>query len=151
MPERLVDVLRDDKDVLRTLPVASEGSDVASEEEYRAKALELVSHANLLPDADPEILTARMHVSRGGPAVPYGDDRHILAGTRQGLEKVVRERAYFLWRQDGDPHGRAQEHWHRAMTQHLRERAYFLWRQDGCPEGRANEHWQQSCEFETYP
>jgi hypothetical protein len=37
------------------------------------------------------------------------------------------------------------------LSQHLRERAYFLWQQDGCPEGRADEHWQQSCEFETYP
>lgn len=150
MVERLVDVLRDDKAVLRTLPVASEGSD-ASEEEYKTKALGLVAHAKLIPDADPENLTARMHVSRGGPAVPYGDDRHILAGTKQGLDKVVRERAYFLWQQGGCLEGRADEHWHRALSQHLRERAYFLWQQDGCPEGRADEHWQQSCEFETYP
>jgi hypothetical protein len=61
MAERLVDVLRDDKAVLRTLPVAREG---ASEEEYKTKALEIVAHAKLVPDADPENLTARMHVSR---------------------------------------------------------------------------------------
>jgi hypothetical protein len=56
MAERLVDVLRDDKAVLRTLPVAREG---ASEEEYKAKALEIVAHAKLVPDADPENLTAK--------------------------------------------------------------------------------------------
>ena len=69
----------------------------------------------------------------------------------QGLENVLRERAYYIWQQDGHPHGRAEEHWHHAFDQHLRERAYFLWLREGCPEGRADEHWRESREFETYP
>ena len=69
----------------------------------------------------------------------------------QGLENVLRERAYFIWQRDGHPHGRSEEHWHQAFDQHLRERAYFLWLQECCPEGRADEHWRASREFETYP
>ena len=42
-------------------------------------------------------------------------------------KKSFAKRADFLWRQDGDPPGGAEEYWDRALTQHLRERAYFLW------------------------
>lgn len=28
-----------------------------------------------------------------------------------------------------------------------RERAYFLWQQDGCPEGRADEYWERAGEL----
>ena len=149
MPERLVDVLNGVGTVIHTFPVMIDGSDVPPDEDCLARALKLAAHAQLAPDGDVETLTARMHVSRGGPLAPYGDDGHILEGTIQGLEKVVRERAYYLWQQDG--HSRAEEHWHRAFDQHLRERAYFLWLQECCPEGRADEHWRQSREFETYP
>ena len=151
MPERLVDVMNGAGNVLHTFPVVVEPSD-ASDEDYMTKALKLDDHAPPLPDDNwVTSLTVRMHVARGGPLGPYGDDRHILAGTVQGLENVLRERAYFIWQEDGHPLGRAEEHWHRAFDQHLRERAYFLWLQECCPEGRANEHWRESREFETYP
>jgi hypothetical protein len=151
MPERLVDVMNAVGNVLHTFPVAVEASDAISDEDYIAKALKLAAHALLLPDDVVKDLTARMHVTRGGRLAPYGDDRHILEGTIQGLENALRERAYFIWQQDGHPHGRAEEHWHHAFDQHLRERAYFLWLQECCPEGRADEHWRESREFETYP
>ena len=151
MPERLVDVMNAVGNVLHTFPVAVEASDAISDEDYIAKALKLAGHALLLSDDVVKDLTARMHVTRGGPLAPYGDDRRILEGTIQGLENALRERAYFIWQQDGHPHGRAEEHWHHAFDQHLRERAYFLWLQEYCPEGRADEHWRESREFETYP
>jgi hypothetical protein len=69
----------------------------------------------------------------------------------QGLENVLRVRAYYIWQHEGRPYGRAEDHWHFAFDQHLRERAYLLWLQEGCPEGRADEHWCESREFETYP
>jgi Protein of unknown function (DUF2934) len=90
-----------------------------------------------------------MHVSRGGALEPYGDDRDVLSQTKQGLDQVVRERAYFLWEQEGCPEGRADEYWHRAHDQHLREHAYMLWQQESCPEGRADEYWHRTREFET--
>jgi hypothetical protein len=151
MPERLVDVLNGAGNVLHTFPVVAKSSDAISDEDYIAKALKLAAHSPLLPDGDVHTLTGKMHVSRGGPLAPYGDDRHILEGTMQGLENVLRERAYFIWQRDGHPHGRSEEHWHQAFDQHLRERAYFLWLQECCPEGRADEHWRESREFETYP
>jgi len=151
MPERLVDVLNGVGNVLHTFPVVVEASDAISDEDYITNALKLAAHSPLLPDGDVQTLTARLHVARGGPLAPYGDDRHILEGTMQGLGNVLRVRAYYIWQQDGHPHGRAEEHWHHAFDQHLRERAYFLWLQEGCPEGRADEHWRESREFETYP
>ena len=150
MPERLVDVFNSLGIALHTFPVQIEDPN-ATEEDYKARALELASHVQLVPQDDVETMTARMHVSRPGPATPIGDDLHVLFGTRQGLEKVVRERAYFIWQQDGSPtHGRAEEHWHRALEQHLRERAYFTWKRESCPEGQADEHWRRSVEWETY-
>lgn len=29
---------------------------------------------------------------------------------------------------------------------HIRERAYFIWLEEGCPEGHADRHWHQACE-----
>ena len=151
MAERLVDVSNGVGTVLHTFPILIDGPDTPSDEDCLAEALKLAAHAQLVPADDVESLTARKHVSRGGPLAPYGDDRNVLAGTKQGLENVVRERAYFLWQQDGHSNARTDEHWHHALDQHLRERAYFLWLQEHCPEGRADEHWRRSREFETYP
>jgi hypothetical protein len=92
MPERLVDVLNGAGNVLHTFPVVVEASDAISDEDYLTKALKLAVHAPLLPDGDVKTLAAKMHVTRGGPLAPYGDDRHILEGTMQGLENVLRER-----------------------------------------------------------
>jgi hypothetical protein len=150
MAERLVDVLNGLGIALHTFPVQIPNSESASEDDYKAAALKLAAHAQLVPQADVGTMTARMHVSRPGPVTPIGDPRHVLSGTRQGLEKVVAERAYFIWQHEGSPHGRADEHWYRALEQHLRERSYFIWLREGCPEGRAGQHWCQSVEFETY-
>jgi hypothetical protein len=151
MPERLIDVFNGLGIILHTFPVLVEDSEISADDVYVAKALKLAEHAQLVPPDDVRTLTARMHVARGGPLAPYGDDRHILAGTRQGLENVLRDRAYFLWQDAGCPHGQADQHWSRAFDQHIRERAYFLWLQEGSPHGRADEHWRLSREFESYP
>jgi hypothetical protein len=151
MPERLVDVLNGFGNILHTFPVVVEASDAISDEDYITKALKLAAHSPLIPGGDVMTFTARLHVARGGALAPYGDDRHILEGTMQGLENVLRVRAYYIWQQDGHPHGRSEEHWHHAFDQHIRERAYFLWLQESCPEGRADEHWHESRELETYP
>ncbi|WP_084113189.1 DUF2934 domain-containing protein [Belnapia moabensis] len=33
-------------------------------------------------------------------------------------------------------------------VQSVRERAYFLWQEDGCPDGRAEYHWFRAMELE---
>jgi hypothetical protein len=150
MAERLVDVLNSNKAVLHTYPITVGAPNIIPDDtEYKAKAVKAAAHAQLVPDADLKSLTTRMHVSRGGALAPYGDDRGMLSETKQGLDQVVRERAYLLWEKDGCPDGRAEEYWHRAHDQRLRERAYVLWQQEGCPEGRAEEQWHQSRQFET--
>lgn len=150
MPERLVDVLRLGI-VIHTFPTLIDNSFAASDDDYLAKALKLAAHMKLVPDNDLGNLTARLHVPRGGPVAPYGDDRNILEGTKQGLEHVLRQRAYFLWQNEGCPDDRAELHWHGAFDQHVRERAYFLWLAEGHTEGRADEHWRHAHEYETYP
>jgi len=35
------------------------------------------------------------------------------------------------------------------LKQNLRERAYFLWQQEGCPDGQADQHWKRACELEA--
>lgn len=149
MGERLIDVFDGLGRALHTFPVLIENTD-ASDDDYQAKALKLAAHVRLVAPDDLPNLTAKPHVSRPGPVVPIGDDRHILSGTKQGHEKTVGVRAYFIWQQDGCPEGRAVEHWFRAFHQHLRERAYFIWLSENCPEGRADAHWRQAVEFETY-
>ena len=144
MPERLVDVSGSNRTVLHTFPITLSGSDgevMPKDTEYEEKALRAAAHAQLVPDADLEDLTTRMHASRSGQLEPFGDDRDVLSQTKRGLDQVVRERAYLLWEMDGCPHGGADEYWHRAHDQHLRERAYVLWQQEGCPAGQADEHW----------
>jgi hypothetical protein len=150
MAERLVDVLDSHKAVLHTFPITLEGSDAPTDAQYEEKASKAAAHAQLVPDADLQSLTTRMHVSRGGALAPYGDDSDVMSQTQPSLEQAVRELAYFLWQGDGCPDGRADEYWHRAHDQHLRERAYVLWQQEGCPEGRADEHWHLTREFQAF-
>lgn len=49
------------------------------------------------------------------------DDQDTTWGD-PNFEQAVRETAYFLWEQDGKPHGREQEYWYRALERHLRQR-----------------------------
>jgi Protein of unknown function (DUF2934) len=113
MPESLVDVERQGRGVLHTFPVAL--SHPADEETFKQKALEAADHAKLVRNEELESLTAKMHVSRGGQLIPYGDPHGVLAETKAGLDQVVRERAYLLWEQAGRPEGRADDFWHQAQ------------------------------------
>jgi len=150
MAERLVDVLHGNGLVAHTYPITlDEAGGAAGDAEYEAKALEAAAHGRLVPDAELGSLTARMHVSRGGPLQPYGDGIGTTSETKLGLEQAVRERAYSLWEQEGRPEGRADEYWHRALDQHLRERAYVSWQQEGSPEGGADEDWHRLREFQA--
>jgi len=146
MPERLVDVLDVNRNVIHTYPVTlNNGSDA----DFIAKGLEAAANGQIVPEGELSRLTARIHHSHGGRMAPE-DDR--LAGdsqTRTGLEQEVRERAHLLWEQEGRPEGRSDEYWHRAHDQHLRERAYVLWQQRGSPEGSADEHLRQVRDFEA--
>ncbi len=147
MPERLVDVERKGADLLHTFPVAV--SPPADEEEaFKQKALEAAAHAKLVPNEELETLTARLHVSRGGPLTPYGDRLGVLAETKEGLDQFVREAAYFLWENAGRPEGRADEFWRQVQHERFRERAYALWEREGRPEGKADEHWRRVRAFE---
>ena len=149
MSERLVDILNGNDAVVHTFPVTVGNSSHASPDaEYQAKGIEAAGHAQLVPDSGLGDLTARMHVSRGGALRPYGDGTSACSQTKQGLDQIVRERAYFLWEGEGRSEGRADEHWHRAHHRHLCERAYVLWQQQGCPEDQADQLWQRVVEFE---
>jgi hypothetical protein len=49
----------------------------------------------------------------------------------EAFHNAVRKTAYFLWEQDGRPHGRHEEYYLRALEQHRRERKYDQWLEDG--------------------
>src|ERR1700680_2318053 len=110
MAERLDDVLVSRKTVIHTFPITIEGSET-SDAEYEKKALEAAAYEKLVPDPEHKGLTARMHISRSGPLEPSGDNRPVLAQTKGSLDQTVRDRAYFLWVQEGRPDGRADEYW----------------------------------------
>lgn len=149
MVERLVDVRGRSGAVLHIYPVTI-AAEIPSDAEFEEKALMAAAYDQLVPNPDLDNLTTRMHISRGGPLSQFGDNRGILTETKDGLDQVVRERAYLLWEQGGCQSGRTEEYWHRAHEQHLRERAYLLWEQEGCPEGRSDEYWHRTCEFERF-
>src|SRR6202020_3127068 len=107
MSERLVDVEKQDSQVLHTFPVTI-SAPAAEEDAFKEKALEAAGNAQLVPNEELESLNARMHGGRGGQLTPYGDPHGVLAETKAGLDEVVRERAYFLWEQASRPDGRAE-------------------------------------------
>ncbi|QDA36226.1 DUF2934 domain-containing protein (plasmid) [Paracoccus liaowanqingii] len=150
MAERLIDVCDSNKRVLHTYPVTlDDASGAVTDADYQAKALEAAAYGQLVPAAQLSSLTARLHQSRGGRMQPYGDEIGTTSETKSGLEQAVREQAYALWDQEGQPDGRAEEYWHRAFDQHLRERAYVLWQQEGSPEGGADEDWKRTRVFQS--
>jgi hypothetical protein len=149
MAERLVDVERQGLSLLHTFPVTIKDPATETEEEaFKRKALEAAAHAKLVPNEELESLNAKMHVSRSGPLTPYGDPHGVLAETKEGLDQVVRERAYSLWEEAGRPGASADEFWHHAQHQRFCERSYALWEREGCPEGKADEHWYRTRSFE---
>ncbi len=111
MTERLVDVLNQQETVLHTFPITVKASETdTSDARFEDKALSASAHAQLVPTEDLEKLSARMHVSRGGPVTPYGDSSDILMETKTDLDRIVREHAYLIWEQEGRPEGQAEEH-----------------------------------------
>src|ERR1700729_895390 len=95
MPERLVDIEKQGSKVLHTFPVTI--SAPAEEQAFKEKALEAAGNAKLVPNDELDSLNAKMHISRGGQLIPFGDPHGVLAETKAGLDQVVRERAYLLW------------------------------------------------------
>jgi hypothetical protein len=68
----------------------------------------------------------------------------VLAETKEGLDQVVRERAYLLWEQAG----RRKAAPRTSGIRRFSERAYALWEREGRPEGKADEHWFRTSAFE---
>jgi len=115
MKECLVDVLNDRGTVLHVFPIAVEGQDGAPKAvNPEHEALRLAALMQLAPEDAADTLHTRPHVGRGGPLTPYGDVLELRLQKFERAEQQTRERAYFLWRQEGCPEGRADEHWHRA-------------------------------------
>jgi hypothetical protein len=148
MVERLVDVVSPKKGVVHTFPVSvPDGESAPPDAAFEAKALDAAKFAELVPKPDVEELSARMHVSRGGQVVPYGDPKDFRTETKAALDEAVRERAYHLWEAAGRPEGQGDAIWQQAREQHLRERAYKLWEMEGCPEGQCDDHWHRTCNY----
>lgn len=148
MPEKLVDVKAGER-LLHTFPVrAGDRTAEPREEDFKRKALEAAANAKVVPNEELDSLSARMHVSRGGPLRQNTDPLGVLAETKEGLDQVVRERAFLLWEEAGRPDGRADEFWYQAQNQRWRERAYALWEREGRPDGKAEEHWYRTLDFE---
>ncbi len=51
-------------------------------------------------------------------------------------QKRIEERAYLFWEAEGQPHGRHEEHWHRAARQIETEEDVHI---DAKPKKRASE------------
>ena len=113
MEERLVDVLNDRNTVLHVFHVAVERPDAAPKD-FEQAALKAAIAQRLVPETEAEKLRARIHVCRGGPLTPYADALQIKREQKERRERSIRERAYFLWLEDGCAENRADEHWHRA-------------------------------------
>jgi hypothetical protein len=47
-------------------------------------------------------------------------------------ERLIRERAYFIWEQEGRPEGRHLEHWRRARAHIDEEDGTGPWPERGC-------------------
>ena len=148
--ERLVDIVDTDKmAVVHTFPIAIDAGDaVPPEVEFERKATAAAAIALPVSDADLGKLGTQMHVERGGPLQPYGDEHGSLVMTKEGVERETRERAYILWQAEGCPEGRADAHWHDAQHRYRCERAHRLWQLEGCPERNAHDHWVRALQFE---
>ena len=145
--EKLIDVLKDEHNVLHTFPVETPESEPA-EAKFHEKALSAATHAQLVPAEDLDKLSTRDHVSRSGSLRPYGDAHDVMTETKAALEQSVKARAYALWEQAGQPDGGQDAFWHQARDEHFRERAYRLWEYEGRPEGHADRHWHWTRDYE---
>ena len=115
MKECLVDVLNDRGTVLHVFPIPVEDQDGTPKAvDPENEALKLAAVMQLAPETEAATLHTRPHVSRGGPLTPYSDVLELRLQKFERAEQRIRERAYFLWQQEGCPENRADEHWYRA-------------------------------------
>jgi len=115
MKECLVDVLNARDTVLHVFPIAKDGHHSAlTDAECVQEAMKAATLLRLVPEAEEDGLRGRVHVGRGGQLAPFGDVLEIRRQSQERAEQHVRTRAYFLWRQEGCPANRAEEHWHQA-------------------------------------
>lgn len=113
MKECLIDILNARNTVVHVFPIPVEDQDGTPRPvNPEREALQLASAMQIVPET--EVLHARPHVCRGGQLSPYGDAAEVKREMGERTEQRVRERAYFLWRQEGCPEHRAVEHWHKA-------------------------------------
>ena len=113
MKEFLVDVLNDRGTVLHVFPIPMEDQDGTPKAvDPEREALKLAAIMQLAPESDR--LHTRLHVSRAGQLTPYSDVLELRLQRFERTEQRIRDRAYFLWREEGCPEDRAYEHWHRA-------------------------------------
>ncbi|WP_428491172.1 DUF2934 domain-containing protein [Rhodopila sp.] len=119
MQERLVDVLNENNNVLHVFPVQIEADDTALKApDFEQKALEAAAAAEIVPHLEEKKLKARLHVTRGGPLMPYGDSLQTKNEQKMRLEERIRERAYFLWQEAGCPDNQADGFWQHACEIH---------------------------------
>ena len=50
---------------------------------------------------------------------------------RERLYRSVQDRSYYLWKEAGEPEGRADEFWRRSLDEHLAQRAEEIWEREG--------------------
>ena len=113
MKECLIDVLNARDTVLHVFPITVENQDGTPRPvNPEREALELAAAMQIVPET--EALHARPHICRGGQLLPYGDLVEVKHEMGERFERRVRERAYFLWQQEGCSENRADEHWHKA-------------------------------------
>lgn len=53
-------------------------------------------------------------------------------------DEAVRRTAYFMWEQDGRPHGGAERYWFRALEKHRNEKTYDSWLDEGVRDSEAD-------------
>ena len=115
MKKCLVDVLNDKGTVLHVFPIPVEDQNgIPKAVDPEREALKLAAVMQLVPEDEVATLHTRPHVSRGGPLTPYADVLELRLQRFERAEQRIRERAYFLWLEEGCPENRADEHWHRA-------------------------------------
>lgn len=78
----------------------------------------------------PELmqLLAGLEGAEPTPQEPAADQpaEKDISASDDGFEQRVRERAYFLWLEEGCPEGRTLEHWMLAFTQQVAQEASEL-------------------------
>ncbi len=115
MKDCLIDVLNARDTVLHIFPIAVEDPDgMPKAVDPEREALRLAALMQLVPETETAALHARRHINRGGPLAPYSDVLEIRLQRWDRIERHIRERAYFLWQDEGCPDNRADQHWHLA-------------------------------------